>query len=154
MLRWAERIGTQGVVRRGSVGQDWGWARSRGILFHNACKGVLLANRRLDIFFCSSWIIVYIRIGVQLNVPFCGIYWGGTFVVAESFFTVVGCGNTLGFIQCWLRWSGGYHFPFDSRRTLFRIVGWFIQETCMRIPMRYCNLWIVLVLKYVVRDDV
>ena len=53
------------------------------ILCH--CKGVVLANRRLDKFFYFSWIVVYIRIEAQLNVPFCGDYLSGTFVVAGIF---------------------------------------------------------------------
>ena len=33
-----------------------------------SCKGVVLANRQLDKFFCFCWIVVYIRIGV-VTVP-------------------------------------------------------------------------------------
>ena len=35
-----------------------------GIIILCHCKGVVLANRRLDKFFCFSWIVVYIRTGV------------------------------------------------------------------------------------------
>ena len=62
-----------------------------GIIILCHCKGVVLANRRLDKFFCFSWIVVYTRIGAQLNVPFCGDYLGGTFVVARIFIVAICC---------------------------------------------------------------
>ena len=49
----------------------------------------MLTKRRLDKFYWFFWIVVYIRIEVQLNVHLCvnylgGKYWGGIFMVANE----------------------------------------------------------------------
>ena len=53
-----------------------GWAGSRGIRHF---KGVVLAKRRLDKFYWFFWIVVYIRIEVQLNLHLCANYLGGKY---------------------------------------------------------------------------
>ena len=59
-----------------------------GFSIRQSCKGVVLAKRWLDKFYCFNWILVYIRIEIQLNVPLCanyfgGNYWGGIFMAAR-----------------------------------------------------------------------
>ena len=56
---------------------------------HRNFKGVVLAKRRLDKFYWFFWIVVYIRIEVQLNLHLCanylgGKYWGCIFMVANE----------------------------------------------------------------------
>jgi len=70
-----------------------------GIIILPGCKAVVLANKQLDKFFCFSCIVVYIRIAVQTNVPFCG--------------------NMLGGIRWCFLYNGGTCSPFVSRRFFF-----------------------------------
>ena len=137
MLRWAERIGTPALRGQAPLGKTEDghvvvasgttfltacliqWLVIFGILIHLACKDVVLENKWLDKFFCSTWIVVYIKIRVQLNVLFCGNYLRGTFVIAGIFFVVICCGNQLGVIRCCLRYNGGSCYPFTSRRIFF-----------------------------------
>ena len=55
-----------------------------GYSIHRSCKGVVLAKRWLNKFYYFNWIVVYIKIEVQLNVPLCANYLGGKYWVVSS----------------------------------------------------------------------
>ena len=104
-----------------------------GISILCCCKIVVFGNQRLNKFFRFSWIVVYIRIGVQLNVPwYC---FGGIFVVAGFFVVALRSVHWLGGIRLcapWcLQYNGGTSSPFVTRRIFF-----FLNQNCMRMHMR------------------